>query len=206
MPGPVLSGKWPADNTVKQQFPMLFGTRSYSDRRYGLGLGLELGVRVSIALVGIAPVGIAFVGIGICTHAIQWAGIGNLPQSAPIYYTVPWALASPPAKRQVDRVNRLHGSRFMTPILYYEPATSSSQNRPFLSGDPYPHLIHGYMGQPNFTAQTAFQSVQPFFSSIGLIHDRFQQTHTQADRHITQTDHATTVSQPRRSRNYAVRI
>jgi len=48
------------------------------------------------------------------------------------------------------------------PILY-NGTPLSPQNCPFPWGDLDPHLIHGPLGPPESTSQTASRSVQPFF-------------------------------------------
>jgi len=57
------------------------------------------------------------------------------------------------------------------------------QNFPFPGGDWGPNLIHGSLGPPESTTQTASQSVQPFCRAHGCV----QQTHTE-------TDHATSIA------------
>jgi len=47
-------------------------------------------------------------------------------------------------------------------ILYYGTASSPPQNCVFSWEDPDPHLIHGYLGTPHPTWQTASRSVQSF--------------------------------------------
>jgi len=71
----------------------------------------------------------------------------------------------------------LHSSRQTVPILYNGPPPPSSK-LPFALGDLEAHLIHDFLGPPEFTSQTTCRSVQQFL-----------QAHY-CDRQ-TNTDHAT---------------
>ena len=67
--------------------------------------------------------------------------------------------------------------------LYFTRTTFPPQYCPFQWGDLDPHLIHGSLGPPKSSTQTAYRSVQPFLQGSTL-----WQTDQQTDR---PTDHAT---------------
>jgi len=88
---------------------------------------------------------------------------GNVPQHhwTPSN-TIPTAHPSPQPKRLLDWFNRFctddHGvSLYFTMGRPFPPSKLS-----FPMGDLDPHLIHGSLGPPEFSTQTAPRSVQPF--------------------------------------------
>ena len=71
----------------------------------------------------------------------------------------------------------LHGSRCMVPILYCRLAPSAPPKLLLPRGDLSRHLIRGYLGPLESTAQTTHQSVQ----SICRVHQCLQQSPTDTD-------------------------
>jgi len=88
---------------------------------------------------------------------------GNISQRSwvPIKHMIPWAHSSPQPKRHLDRFSRFRtGDRRMS--LYLQWDVLSPSKLPLPMGDLDPHLMHGSLGSPESSTQTASWSVQPF--------------------------------------------
>jgi len=107
-------------------------------------------------------------------YTLQWTALP--PQNC----LFPWGIwthvvhnALGPSKPTTQTASQLvqpflHSSLQSVPILYNRPSTPfHPQNCPFQWGS-WPRLIHGYLGQLEFSTQRASRSVQPFLHSSVL--------------------------------------
>ena len=80
---------------------------------------------------------------------------------APHLCMLPWAPTSNP-KRHLDRFRRFCTVHSRESLYFTTGCPVPPQNCRFSWGDLDPHLIHGSLGPPKSTTQTASRSVQPF--------------------------------------------
>jgi len=75
---------------------------------------------------------------------------------------IPWAHPSPQPKRHLDRFGRFCADDRRLSLYFTMGRTFPPQNCPFTWEAVDPHLIHGLLGPPESSTQTASLSVQPF--------------------------------------------
>ena len=87
---------------------------------------------------------------------------GNVPQHlwTPIQHMIPTAHPTLQPKRHPYRFSRLCTDDRR--VSLYFTVQFSPKNLPLPMGDLDPHLIHGSLGPPKSSTQTAARSVQPF--------------------------------------------
>jgi len=89
---------------------------------------------------------------------------GNVSQhlSSPIQHMIPTAHPSPQPKRHQYRFRRLCTDDHRVSLYFTMGRPFSPKNLPLPVEDLDPHLIHGSLGPPKSSTQTAVRSVQPF--------------------------------------------
>jgi len=113
---------------------------------------------------------------------MSWAG--HSPSKFPLHvwgcgpYMLLWAHPSSHPKWHLDPFRGFCTAYGRGVSLYFTTGCPFSLDAAPLYGESGPHLIHGFLGPPGSTSQTACQSVQPFRRN----HDRDRQTDRQTDR------------------------
>jgi len=84
----------------------------------------------------------------------------------PMNFVIPWTSPSPQPKRHLDRFSRFCTDDRGVCLHFTMGHPFSPQNCPFPWGDLDPNLIHGSLGPPESSFQTASRSVQPFLYGL----------------------------------------